>query len=322
MSGTHGIRRLWIWLGRTLVTAVLIVACLLLYRQLRDLRLADVEASFRAMPTQWLVACLALTALNYFILMIYEALAVHASGFPLPFRRVALASFAGFVISYNIGAVLGGTPVRLRLYSSWGMPPGAIVRLMVVIGATFWFGIFALAGVIFIVDPFPVPAALNLGMSDVRPIGWLLLGITVIYVGLSVVRRTPIQWRGHEFQIPSAGTVLLQIAVSAADLVVAAACLYVLMPDSVGLTFPQFLGVYVLAVVAVIFTHVPGGLGVFELIILELATAAEKHEILVSLLAFRVIYYLIPLAFALMLLAANEWLLMRRRRSAARLNEA
>src|SRR5690606_19287607 len=109
------------------------------------------------------------------------------------------ASFTGFVISYNIGAVLGSTPVRLRLYSSWGMPPGAIVRLMVVIGATFWFGIFALAGVIFIVAPFPVPAALNLGISDVRPIGWVLLAITVIYVGLSVVRRAPLQWRGHEF---------------------------------------------------------------------------------------------------------------------------
>lgn len=300
-------------MGRALVATVLCAAVALLRHELRGLRVEDVRASFRALPHWRLAACFGLTVLSYGVLTIYEMLAVRESGYPLPFSKVAMAAFTGFATSYNIGAVIGATPVRVRLYTSWGMPVSAIVRLMVVIGATFWFGIFALAGVIFVVDPFPVPAALNLGIEHVRPVGIFLLIITVGYVSLALMRREPIRWRGHEMPMPPLKTVLLQLTVSATDMIVASACLYVILPNSVPLTFWQFLGVYVLAVVAVIFTHVPGGLGVFELVIFELSGAAAKEDIVVSLLAFRVIYYLIPMGLTLILLAGHEWRLHRER---------
>jgi phosphatidylglycerol lysyltransferase len=87
---------------------------------------------------------------------------------------------------------------------------------------------------------------------------------------------------------------------------VAAASLYVVLPDSMVLSYPQFLGVYLLAVVAVILTHVPGGVGVLELIILTFAATNSKSEVLAALVAFRVIYYLLPLGLALALLLTYE----------------
>src|SRR5262245_1125535 len=241
----------------------------------------------------------------------YDLIGVRSIGHPLLLRRVALASFAGFATSYNFGAILGGTPVRVRLYSSWGLSAAEIVQLLVAIGTTFWVGVFALAGVMFVADPFPIPPGVPLPFATVRPIGIVLLVIATGYMALPLLWKKPLVWRGHEVLIPRIPTLMSQLAVAAADLTVAAASLYVILPKSVSLSYPQFLGVYLLAVVAVVFTHVPGGLGILELIILTFAAGEGKQEVLAALLAFRVIYYLIPLGLAFTLLLGHEWWIHR-----------
>ena len=145
------LHRLWKWIGPALILAVLAGVLWLLHRELKDFTVHDVRQSLRAIPTWKLVACLGLTALNYLILIGYDVIAIRSIGHPLPLRRVALASFAGFSMSYNFGALLGGAPVRIRLYSSFGMSAAEIVRMIVAIGTTFWIGVFALAGTVFIV---------------------------------------------------------------------------------------------------------------------------------------------------------------------------
>ena len=55
-------------------------------------------------------------------------------------------------------------------------------------------------------------------------------------------------------------------------------------------------GAYVLANTGVIASHVPGGVGVLESIVLSLLPGAS---VLAALLMFRVIYYLAPLALGL-----------------------
>ncbi len=60
----------------------------------------------------------------------------------------------------------------------------------------------------------------------------------------------------------------MQYLIATLDLIVAAAVLYVLMPASLGVSYHHFLAVYLLALVAALFSQVPGGLGVLELVIL------------------------------------------------------
>src|ERR1041384_4341612 len=139
----------------------------------------------------------------------------------------------------------------------------------------------------------------------------ILLAIAIGYLMLPLIWKKPFVWRGHAVLIPRVPVLVAQLSVAAADLTVAAASLYVILPRSVSLSYPQFLGVYLLAAVAVVFTHVPGGLGVLELIILTFAAGEDKQEVLAALLAFRVIYYLIPLALAFTLLLGHEWLIHR-----------
>ena len=88
--------------------------------------------------------------MNYVILVGYDYLAIRYVQEPLALWKVALASFTGYACSYNIGATVAGTSVRYRLYSAWGLPLLKILQLLVILGLTFWFGVFALAGTIFI----------------------------------------------------------------------------------------------------------------------------------------------------------------------------
>ena len=71
---------------------------------------------------------------------------------------------------------------------------------------------------------------------------------------------------------------------------------------------------YVLAFLAGLISHVPGGLGVFDAVVLVgLSARLSADQILAGLLAFRVVYQLIPLVGAGILFGAVEALTARRR---------
>lgn len=294
-----------------IVVLVFVAAVFALHHQLKDQSLRRIRENLDEIPTDHLWTALILTAVNYLLLIGYDYLAVRSLGRRLSLPRISLASFTGFVISYNIGALLGGTPVRYRLYSAWGFSAVEIVRLVLMLAVIFWVGLFALAGVVFLVQPFPIPASLgdvlHLPFKTVQPLGLFLLAVAVGYLGLTVWRRKPICFRGMEIALPGFRLSLAQLAVSAADLIVAAGVLYALMPEDFALNFWQFLGVFLLGWVAVVLSHVPGGLAVFEGVVLAMAsTDANKTQVAAALVAFRVIYYLLPLVLAAGLLGGYE----------------
>lgn len=293
-------------LGTVAIVCIFIGAVWLLYHELRKYQFSEIRDSMAQMSALSLWASFGLMIVNYAILVGYDALALKAIHKPLSFGRTALVSFIGCVISYNFGALLGGSSVRYRFYSAWGFSVVDIVRLVLMLAVTFWVGALGLAGAVFIVQPLPIPPALNMPVTDVRPLGAVLVAATLGYLVLSFVMRKPIRLFGKEFAIPTPGIAIMQTLVAGADLIVAAACLFVLMPDDLGLGFIQFLSVYLLAVVAVVLTHVPGGAGVFELVILSLSDTKHPQAVIAALLCFRVIYYLLPLIFAAIMLAWHE----------------
>src|SRR6185295_14745392 len=97
----------------------------------------------------------------------------------------------------------------------------------------------------------------------------------------------------------------------------AATVLYILLPDTLPTGFVQFLGAFLLAQIAGVASNVPGGLGVFEaIIVLFLAPYYSASAILGALIAFRGIYYLLPLVLAILLLATHE--ILEKREGVAR----
>lgn len=293
-------------LGSLAVLCIFCGAAWLLYREIRKYSFIDIRHSLELIPLWRIGASFALMVLNYLILVGYDALALKAISRKLSLGKTALVSFVGCACSYNFGALLGGSSVRYRLYTAWGFPLHDIVRLILMLAVTFWVGALGLAGLAFLIEPLPLPQELNLPVSDVRPLGGFLLLLTCTYLGLTFFVRKPLHIFGKDFALPCPKIAFQQTIVACADLVAAAGCLYMLMPEDLGLDFLTFLSIYLLAMVVVVLTHVPGGAGVFELVILSLSQTSHPQAVIAALLAFRVIYYLLPLLFAASLLAGYE----------------
>ena len=107
--------------------------------------------------------------------------------------------------------------------------------------------------------------------------------------------------------LPSARLAALQLLISGADLVVSAAALYVLLPESAGVTYAEFVPLFGIALAAGLLSQVPGGVGVFELVMLYgLAGRVAPQDVAAGIIAYRAIYYLLPLVVATGALTAIE----------------
>lgn len=294
-------------LGKLLVLAIFMLAIWLLYDKIRSYSLHEIKKSLHQIPTSHLIASFVLMIINYMVLIGYDWLALRAIRKKLATGRVCLVSFVGCVISYNFGALLGGSTVRYRLYSAWGFSALDIVRLVLMLAVTFWVGAMGLAGAIFMFVPIDVPPELGISPEHIRPLGAALLALCLAYLAVCAwAKGRSIHVFGKEFALPSLPLAVAQTLVAGVDLVVAASCLYALLPANSGVSFLEFLPNYLLAQVAVVLTHVPGGVGVLEVVIMNLTHGIPTNSVFAAILAFRVIYYLLPLMFAAVALGFYE----------------
>lgn len=300
-------------LGKLLVLFICALACWLLYDKLKRYSMEEIIDSILHIRHRQLVLAVVLVVINYAILVGYDWLAVKAIHRRLPFPRVCLVSFAGSAVSYNLGALLGGTTVRYRLYSAWGFHPIDIVRLVLMLAVTFWIGALGLAGGVLLFANVHIPPELGIEPGHIRPLGAALLGLCLLYLFVCWwARGRAVRIFKKEFALPTLPIALAQTAVACADLLVAAACLYVLLPERSTITFADFLPNYLLAQVAVVLTHVPGGVGVLELILMHIIHGVNPKRLFGAILVFRVLYYLVPLLISLIMLFIYEFRLRRR----------
>lgn len=279
----------------------------------------DVLAHLRAIPPRQLALSLALAVLAYAALTGYDALAVRYVNAPLPYPRIALTSFIAYVFSHNIGlAFFGGSAVRYRMLSSYGLKAGEIARIVVFNVATFWLGFAALGGLVFALEPARLPHTWLPASADSRPLGIALLAALALYLVYCGVRRNAtVTVFGFEVTMPRPSHTALQIAISVVDWSLAAAVLYALLPHAPGLSFAQLLSAYMLSVVLGLVSNVPGGLGVFDTAMVVLLRRFLPADVVLGcVLAYRIVYYLVPMAFAVVLFAGYE--LLQRRVALAR----
>jgi phosphatidylglycerol lysyltransferase len=298
-----------------LVTTLLGVGLAVIHHELSRYHLGDIRRSFAEIPSFRIAIAFVLTAASYLVLTSYDFLALVHIQRKLPYRRIATASFVGYVFSYNIGlSILGGSATRYRLYSSWGLSTLEIAKVIAFCGLTFWTGVFATGGIAFVMEPLVVTEALHLPLGTVRPLGIVLLAACFGYLAATRLRTRPFKIRAIDLSLPRPRLALAQIVVSVLDWLLASSVLYVLLPSSASasISYPHFIGVYLLAQMAGVLSHVPGGLGIVETVMLFfLVPPSTAPEVLASVVAYRIIYYLVPLFLATAVLGLNEIFLHR-----------
>jgi phosphatidylglycerol lysyltransferase len=295
--------------------AVFVAALEVLRRELHAVSWPALVADVFATPSSSLAAALLLTLLNYAVLTLYDFIALAYIGKQLPQRKIAITSFLAYAVANNVGfAMLSGASVRYRFYSRWGITAGDLSRIVFSYSVTFWLGLFALGGMTLIMSPLPSAHALPASELAV-PVGCLLVAVALSYPLLTIFRTKPVRLGKYELPLPSPRIASAQLLVSMVDWTLAGAVLYVLLPS--GPSFVTVLGAFLAAQLLGLASHVPGGVGVFEgLMVILLRPYLTSGELLPSLVVFRVIYYLLPLAIALVVLVADE--IHQRRPEAAR----
>ena len=284
--------------------------------QLRKYDFRDVMISLESIKNNRLLPALVFTVLSYLVLSVYDILACYHIRHPLTYPKVVLAAFMGHAMSNSVGfALLTSSAVRYRLYSTWGLSAVEIAQVIAFSNLSFWLGLFAVGGIGFILKPVVIPTLLHLPFASAHPLGLIFLTLVISYFLGSFWLKQPLKiWR-WKISFPSPKLAWAQMIVAAVDWLLAAGVLYVLLPPETNLSYLDFFSIYLLAQIAGIISHVPGGLGVFEtIILLFFSSGSNAAQIFGTLLAYRVIYYLLPLAVAMLLLGLYEidqWLRLR-----------
>ncbi|MBN2569473.1 MAG: bifunctional lysylphosphatidylglycerol flippase/synthetase MprF [Deltaproteobacteria bacterium] len=279
-----------------------------IHHELKAHPLHDVLRYVHALPAQRLSLALLFTVISYCVMTGYDTLALKYIQHSLAYSRIALASFIGYAFSNNIGlSMIAGASVRYRLYSAWGLSTLEIGKVVFFCSMTFWLGFLALGGIIFMWVLMEVPASLHLPHVSLRLLGVFFITVVTAYLLWSFFVKKPLVIRGWSLLVPSIRISLAQITIAMLDWILAGSVLYSLLPHLPGVPFYGFLSIYLLAQMAGIVSQIPGGLGVFEtLVLLLLSPIAQASEVLGSLIVFRGIYYVLPLVVAATLLGIQE----------------
>ncbi len=288
--------------------AVFIIAIWVLHHSLAKLRLADVLASVQAEPWTRVAACAFFSACSYGMLTFYDYLAVRGVRHPLPWRRTALTAFIAFAIGHSAGlSMLSGGSVRYRGYTKEGLSAFEIAGVVGLISVTFALGIGTLLGLSLLLESHQAARILHLDHAgEARVLGGVVFVLILGYLWLTQRIKRPLRIREREFRLPPFNISVRQIVVASIDLCFCAASLYVLLPDSIPLHFFSFVGLYVLALQSGVISNVPGGVGVFETVLIQLLPGGPTAELVSAVLLYRFIYYFVPLVFGVGLFAGRE----------------
>lgn len=299
--------RLTRWIYPTVGFLLLSFSFYILQKELGRYNLDDIVHSLALISDIQLSYALSFSFLGYLVISSYDLIAFRHLNHYLDSKRILFATFVTYAVSNTTGfTLLIGGGIRYRFYSLWGVPTRIIAKITALGNLTFWLGLLTLSGIMFVINPLQLPHSLDLTMSAIRYLGIvaLILVGTYLYFGWS---RKPLRIKGRMVRFPKPTTSLAQITVFSLDWALAAAVLYCLIPEYPNQSYLQFFDIYLLSMTASILSNIPGGIGVFETVmIFLLPKTIVVPNILGSLLAYRAIRFLLPLAIALILIICFE----------------
>ena len=250
-------------------------------------------------------------------LIFYDVFALRTIGHgAVPFQVAAVASFTSYTIGHALGAAtLTGGLVRLRVYSVWGLSIIDIAKIAFVTGMTFCLGNALVLGGALSYAPQAASAVDHLPEWINRGVGLSALFALLAYLIWLLPRRRIVGASNWRVVLPNARLTLLQTGIGATDLCLVTLAMYTLLPDSPAVGFVHG---------SDHFSHrhadrhrqpCAGQSRHHRSGHAAGAAAIRKRRLLASLLTFRVLYFAVPLLFAMLALTLRELGLVARPRT-------
>jgi len=247
-----------------------------------------------------LLTAMGLVIVSYLVYGCYDLLGRLYCGHKLAKRQVMLVSFICYAFNLTLSTWVGGIGMRYRLYSRLGLPSATITRIFSLSITTNWLGYVLLGGVIFSIGVVELPSHWYIEDNTLRIIGAVLLVLSAFYLwACAFAKRRHITIKGQKLVLPGWRFALMQMGVSSLNWMAMGAIIWILLGQDINYFF--VLGVLLVSSIAGAIVHIPAGIGVLEAVFIALLAGehTSQGKIIAALLAYRVLYFFIPLLLAL-----------------------
>ncbi|AYZ93662.1 bifunctional lysylphosphatidylglycerol flippase/synthetase MprF [Burkholderia dolosa] len=271
-------------------------------------------------------ASLAATALSYLALVARDAIGLRYVAAQVPRAALWIGAIAGSALgnATGFGALTGGA-VRARVYGVSGVTPAQVGRMTVFTSGTLALALVLMTAVGMVCVPHALAEMLHVAPGVLVWSGAALLVALAVLVAMcgNAARPVVTRFKWLAFDVPARRDLVAQVVYAVLDVIAAGLTLWVLLPAApVG--FPTFVTVYAAALLLGMIGHTPGGIGVFEAaMVFTLGREVPAHAMVAALIAYRAIYFGVPLVLSAALLAGFEGRALRSRlvsRQAARVS--
>jgi uncharacterized membrane protein YbhN (UPF0104 family) len=248
-----------------------------------------------------LLAVLGLATASHVLYGCFDLIGKHHVRHRLPYWRTRAIAVTSYAFNLNLGSLVGGIALRARLYARAGLDEATVAQIVGLSLATNWLGYGLLAGGLFAAGAIVPPSQAHIGVGALRLLGVAMVLLALAYVtACAVARGREWRFRGRHLKLPTARLAVTQLALSASNWALMGAAMYLLLGQKVP--YATTLGVLLAASIVGVMTPIPAGLGVLEAVYLALLSGSVKQGALMgAVLAYRALYYLLPLAGGLML---------------------
>ncbi|MFP5385574.1 MAG: lysylphosphatidylglycerol synthase domain-containing protein [Bacteriovoracia bacterium] len=280
----------------------------LLYENLSSIEWDKVGTAIRKISPVTVVLSLGVSALIYFILSNYDYLSFLYLKIKegVKYTEILSRAFTCYAFNLNFGSLIGGLALRYRVYSKWKVSLDRIPYIIAASTFTNWLGYSFLLAIMISFKAREIEGLIPLSAFWIRSVGIAILFLITSYFWSSF-KGKQFHFRGEDWQIPKIKFAAFQLMLSTLQWSLQSVIIYTLLRHlEVEVAYSQILFTFMISSIVAVFTHIPAGLGVLEVIFLRMELGIPHSDLLVALIIYRLVYYLIPLLAALPVYAGLE----------------
>ena len=295
----HFLTKCWPLLKRilTLAFVVLVLWLLLNYAQKIAWREVKQVLGSYSLPNILVGAGLGFGA--YLAYSSYDLLGRYYVKHGISKRRTMMIAFICCAFTLNLGALIGSVGFRYRMYSQQGVSKGDITHIVGLSLATNWLGYILLSGLVFVTGSVVIPFDWALNGLPLRILGALFLTSVFAYFAFCrFSKRRTWTFQNQVITLPSFNIAVGQLAVASAHWLLMCGVIFSFLYTEIS--YFSLLGVLLISAIAGVLAHIPSAFGVLEAVFIALLGDQLASAILIAaLIAYRAVFYLLPLSLAL-----------------------
>ena len=280
----------------------ILVVGYLLYNNLSSIKWDEVGGALSEVSSTMAGIAIALSALIYLLLASYDYLSFRYLKLKdVSYPEVLVRAFVCYAFNLNLGSLVGGLALRYRVYSGWKIDLDRIPYIIAFSTFTNWLGYCFILSIMVTLQAEAIQGLIPFSTLWIRLTAGIILLLIIWYFWICYKQKS-FQFRGECWQMPTVSFATIQLVWSSFQWTLQSFIIYLLL-DSMGVSvsYYQILFTFMLSSFVAVFTHIPAGLGVLEVIFLRMGLGVPQSDLLVALIIYRVAYYLVPLLAAVLI---------------------